>query len=106
MLKDPALLPLGDQPPGGDVVISFWEALCHDVFPTPEAFCMGIGRARMPAKIARPSASCVLAARRKCNDAVEERPKAANLVLREISRLYPRNKDDLPPLAPAAWQPS
>lgn len=57
-----------------------------------EAFCRRISTARMPAINARPKASCALAAGRTPGASLKMKwrrgPKAANFVLRVISRLY------------------
>jgi transposase len=82
--------------PGGDVVFSFRETRCHDELPTLLGAFRGVlqsdqygayaSHERKTEGIVR--VGCWAHARRKFNDAVEERPKAANLVLRVISRLY------------------
>ncbi len=82
--------------PGGDVVFSFRETRGHDELPSLLGSFKGVlqsdqygayaSHERKTAGIVR--VGCWAHARRKFNDAIEERSKAANLVLRLIARLY------------------
>ena len=82
--------------PAGDVVFSFRETRCHDELPSLLGAFRGVLQAdqygayasheRKTEGIVR--VGCWAHARRKFNEAVEQSPKAANLVLRVISGLY------------------
>lgn len=82
--------------PGGDVVFSFRETRGHDELPSLLGGFKGVlqsdqygayaSHERRTAGLVR--VGCWAHARRKFHDAIEERPKAANLVLRIIARLY------------------
>ena len=82
--------------PGGDVVFSFRETRGHDELPSLLGSFKGVlqsdqygayaSHERKTAGIVR--VGCWAHARRKFHDAIEERSKAANLVLRLIARLY------------------
>ena len=82
--------------PAGDVVFAFRETRCHDELPSLLGSFKGVlqsdqygayaSHERKAEGVLR--VGCWAHARRKFNDAIEERPKAANLVLRIISRLY------------------
>jgi transposase len=82
--------------PGSDVVFSFRETRCHDELPSLLGGFRGVlqsdqygayaSHERNTAGIVR--VGCWAHARRKFHEAIEERPKAANLVLRLIARLY------------------
>ena len=82
--------------PGSDVVFSFRETRCHDELPSLLGSFKGVlqsdqygayaSHERKTQGIVR--VGCWAHARRKFSEAIEERPKAANLVLRIIARLY------------------
>ncbi len=82
--------------PGSDVVFSFRETRCHDELPSLLGSFKGVlqsdqygayaSHERKTEGIVR--VGCWAHARRKFHEAIEERPKAANLVLRIIARLY------------------
>lgn len=82
--------------PGSDVVFSFRETRCHDELPSLLGSFKGVlqsdqygayaSHERKTQGIVR--VGCWAHARRKFHEAIEERPKAANLVLRIIARLY------------------
>ncbi len=82
--------------PGGDVVFSFRETRGHDELPSLLGSFKGVlqsdqygayaSHERKTVGIVR--VGCWAHARRKFHDAIEERSKAANLVLRIIARLY------------------
>jgi hypothetical protein len=82
--------------PGSDVVFSFRETRGHDELPSLLGSFRGVlqsdqygayaSHARNTAGIVR--VGCWAHARRRFHEAIEERPKAANLVLRLIARLY------------------
>lgn len=82
--------------PASDVVFSFRETRCHDELPSLLGSFQGVlqsdqygayaSHERKTEGIVR--VGCWAHARRKFHDAVEERPKAVNLVLRIIARLY------------------
>lgn len=82
--------------PASDVVFSFRETRCHDELPSLLGSFRGVLQAdqygayasheRKTEGIVR--IGCWAHARRKFHDAIEERPKAANLVLRIIAKLY------------------
>ena len=82
--------------PGSDVVFSFRETRGHDELPSLLGSFRGVlqsdqygayaSHERKTEGIVR--VGCWAHARRKFHEAIEERPKAANLVLRIIARLY------------------
>lgn len=82
--------------PGGDVVFAFRESRGHDELPSLLGSFQGVlqsdqygayaSHERKTAGIVR--VGCWAHARRKFHEAIEERPKAAHLVLRLIGRLY------------------
>ncbi len=82
--------------PGSDVVFSFRETRCHDELPSLLGSFRGVlqsdqygayaSHERKTEGIVR--VGCWAHARRKFHEAVEERPKAAHLVLRLIAKLY------------------
>lgn len=82
--------------PGGDVVFSFRETRCHDELPSLLGSFKGVlqsdqygayaSHERKTEGIVR--VGCWAHARRKFHEALEERPKAADLVLRLIAKLY------------------
>ena len=82
--------------PGGDVVFSFRETRAHDELGSHLGTFRGVlqsdqygayaSHERRTEGITR--VGCWAHARRKFNEAIEEAPKAAQLVLRLISRLY------------------
>ena len=87
--------------PGGDVVFSFRETRCHAELPSLLGSFKGVlqsdqygayaSHERKTEGIVR--VGCWAHARRKFHEAIEERPKAANLVLRLIARLYQLERD-------------
>jgi transposase len=82
--------------PKSDVVFSFRESRCHDELPSLLGSFQGLlqsdqygayaSHERKHEGIVR--VGCWAHARRKFHDAIDERPKAANLVLKVISKLY------------------
>jgi transposase len=82
--------------PNSDVVFAFRESRCHDELPSLLGSFQGIlqsdqygayaSHERKHPGIVR--VACWAHARRKFHDALEERPKAVNVVLRLISKLY------------------
>jgi transposase len=82
--------------PGGDVVFSFRETRCHDELPSLLGSFRGVlqsdqygayaSHERKTDGIVR--VGCWAHARRRFHEAIDERPKAANLMLRIIGRLY------------------
>ena len=82
--------------PASDVVFSFRETRCHDELPSLLGSFKGVlqsdqygayaSHERKTEGIVR--VGCWAHARRKFHDALEERPKAVNLVLRLIAQLY------------------
>ena len=82
--------------PGSDVVFSFRETRCHDELPSLLGSFRGVlqsdqygayaSHERKTEGVVR--VGCWAHCRRKFHDAIGERPKAANLVLRIIARLY------------------
>ena len=87
--------------PGSDVVFSFRETRCHDELPSLLGSFKGVlqsdqygayaSHERKNEGIVR--VGCWAHARRKFHEAIEERPKAANLALRIIARLYKLEHD-------------
>lgn len=82
--------------PKSDVVFSFRESRCHDELPSLLGSFRGVlqsdeygayaSHERKTEGIVR--VGCWAHARRKFHEAIEERPKAANVVLRVIAKLY------------------
>jgi transposase len=82
--------------PASDVVFSFRETRCHDELPSLLGSFRGVlqsdqygayaSHERKTEGIVR--VGCWAHTRRKFHEAIDERPKAANLVLRLISELY------------------
>lgn len=87
--------------PGSDVVFSFRETRCHDELPSLLGGFKGVlqsdqygayaSHERKNEGIVR--VGCWAHARRKFHEAIEEQPKAANLALRIIARLYKLERD-------------
>ena len=87
--------------PGSDVVFSFRETRCHDELPSLLGGFRGVlqsdqygayaSHERKTEGIVR--VGCWAHARRKFHESIDERPKAAGLVLRIIGRLYRLERD-------------